>query len=189
MLSNATRLLHHWDIFDSCAKYAMSPAMCNLISWKGEALTSMSFVESANRYGTPFWDFHRADLHQCLYNRAVELGADVRVNSRVANLEFSNSGTTVFLSDGQQLSADLVVGADGLQSRTRECFLGRMDPPIPTGDLAYRVLFKTSDLTHDEDVKWILETSQVNYWMGPECHVVSYLLRGGELLNGYDSRY
>ena len=143
----------------------------------------MDFEAAGKEYGSPFWDFHRANLHNCLVERAVELGADIRINSRVDEIEFGTDSSTVVLTNGQRLTADLVVGADGIASRTRECFLGRNDPPTPTGDLAYRVLLKTSELMHHEELKWLLTTSQVNYWMGPECHVVSYLLRGGELLN------
>lgn len=143
----------------------------------------MDFVAASKRYGSPFWDFHRADLHACLVNRAVELGADIRVNSRVEDIEFGSSYSTVVLADGQRLTADLVVGADGIASRTRECFLGRKDAPTPTGDLAYRVLLKTSELANDEELQWLLKTQQVNYWMGPECHAVTYLLRDRELIN------
>jgi salicylate hydroxylase len=94
----------------------------------------MDFSAAGERYGSPFWDFHRANLHNCLVERAVELGADIRINSRVDEIEFGSDSSTVVLTNGQRLTADLVVGADGIASRTRECFLGREDPPTPTGD-------------------------------------------------------
>ncbi|RFU25667.1 hypothetical protein B7463_g10672, partial [Scytalidium lignicola] len=155
---------------------------------KGQHLTSLDFVESGRKYKSPFWDFHRADLYNCLYDRAIELGADVRINSRVVQLKFppfndESLGTTVVLSDGRTVTADLVVGADGIASRTRECFLGREDLPTPTGDLAYRVLLDTADLDMDDSFKWLLSTKEVNYWMGPDCHAVSYRLRGGKMVN------
>lgn len=156
-----------------------------MINWKGEHLSSLDFVASGKRYGSPFWDFHRADLHNCLYQRALELGADVRTNSRVNQVEFQckHAKATVVLTDGRRFAADLVVGADGIVSRTRECFLNRHDPPTPTGDLAYRVLLDLSKITLDKDVQRMLDTKEVHYWLGPGCHAVCYLLRGGRYLN------
>ncbi|KAL1965757.1 hypothetical protein VTN77DRAFT_5257 [Rasamsonia byssochlamydoides] len=159
-----------------------------MIGWKGDHISSLDFIESANRYGSPFWDFHRADLHNCLYRRAVELGAKVHTNSRVVNVEYhqANPGpaqVTVILANGKRYMADLVVGADGIVSRTRECFLNRADPPMPTGDLAYRVLLDLRQIQLDEDVQKMLEETEVNYWMGPGAHAVCYLLRNRTYLN------
>jgi salicylate hydroxylase len=156
-----------------------------MISWKGEHITSLDFVESANRYGSTFWDFHRADLHNCLYQRAVELGAKIHTNSRVDDIEYEDSPAqaTVILADGKRYTGDLVVGADGIVSRTRECFLERNDPPTPTGDLAYRVLLDLREVQLEEDVQKMLEKTEVNYWMGPGAHAVCYMLRNRTYLN------
>lgn len=170
---------------ETCSKHASCPKKCNMIRWKGEHLSSLDFIESSKRYGSPFWDFHRADLHSALLQRALELGADVRTNSRVDQVEHQSDTprATVVLTDGTRFTADLVVGADGIVSRTRECFLGHSDPPTPTGDLAYRVLLDLNEIELEEDVQKLIEPREVNYWMGPGCHAVCYLLRGGRYLN------
>lgn len=156
-----------------------------MIGWKGEHITSLDFLESEKRYGSPFWDFHRADLHNCLYERAVELGAKIHTSSRVIDIEYQAdpAQATVILTNGNRYTADLVVGADGIVSRTRECFLKRTDPPTPTGDLAYRVLLDLREIQLDEDVQKMLEQTEVNYWMGPGAHAVCYLLRDRAYLN------
>lgn len=89
----------------------------------------------------------------------------------------------MILANGSRYAADLVVGADGIVSRTRECFLKRADPPTPTGDLAYRVLLDLRKIQLDGDVQKILENTEVNYWMGPGAHAVCYLLRNRTYLN------
>ncbi|KAL2002286.1 hypothetical protein VTN02DRAFT_264 [Thermoascus thermophilus] len=185
ILPNASRLLRYWGLEEACSKYASTPGACSMYNWKGERLSSLSLVESGKRYGSPFWDFHRADLHSCLYQRALELGADVRTNSRVDGVEYQYDPprATAVLTDGRRVTADLVVGADGIVSRTRECFLGRHDPPTPTGDQAYRVLLDLREIELEEDVQTMLDTKEVHYWMGPGCHAVCYLLRGGRYLN------
>lgn len=70
------------------------------------------------------------------------------------------------------------MGADGINSRLREAFLGREDPPTPTGDLAYRLLLDTDRMRADPDLRPFIEQPQVNYWIGPEKHAVNYVLRG-----------
>ena len=156
-----------------------------MIGWKGNPISIMDFHAYAEACGTPFWDFHRANLHQCLFDRAVELGAVVKVNSRVVDVlpAEDEMTATVVLSDGATITADLVVGADGINSKCREILLRRPDPPIPTGDLAYRLLLNTKGMMDDPELRSFVEDPQVNYWMGPDAHAVNYVLRGGELFN------
>lgn len=92
-------------------------------------------------------------------------------------------GASVVLEGGETIWADLVVGADGINSRLRELMLGHPDPPTPTGDLAYRLLLSTSDMLKDPELAPLVKNPQVNYWLGPDAHAVNYVLRGGELFN------
>lgn len=141
-----------------------------MIGWKGDVITSMDFHEHAEKYGFPFWDFHRANLHQCLLDRAVELGTTVVCSARVEDVRFGADESTAVLPDGREYSADLVVAADGIFSRLRECFIGHKEPPTPTGDLAYRLLLKTKDMMADPELSGFVTDPQVNYWLGPDCH-------------------
>lgn len=166
--------------------HATKPKQLNMIHWKGEVISSMDFHASAAQYpGTFYWDFHRANLHQCLLDRAVELGAVVKCNSRVSDVRIDKSGlaASVVLHDGSELKADLVVGADGINSKLREIMLGREDPPTPTGDLAYRLLLNTSQILQDPSLAHLVTDPQVNYWLGPDAHAVNYVLKGGKLFN------
>lgn len=72
-------------------------------------------------------DFHRSNLHGCLLDRAIELGAKLIINAQVNNVEVSDneSEATVFLEDGRRMTVDLVVGADGINSRLQEVLLCR----------------------------------------------------------------
>jgi len=90
-----------------------------MIYRKGNHIGHIKFAEDSKKYGSSFWDFHRASLHKCLLNRAFELGTKVPMKSRVSDVEFGEAGgdmCTVLLHDARRLSADLVVGADGTNS-------------------------------------------------------------------------
>ncbi|KAI2619141.1 FAD/NAD(P)-binding domain-containing protein [Hypoxylon sp. NC1633] len=185
VLPNSSRILISWGLGDEVAKHATMPQYANMIGWKGNFLSRMDLHAYAKALGTPFWDFHRANLHRCLLDRAVELGVKLQVRSRVETVECAQDGltATAVLSDGRFMSADLIVGADGISSQLREVLLGKPDPPLPTGDLAYRLLINAKDMLADPELRPFIQDPQVNYWMGPDAHAVNYVLRGGELFN------
>lgn len=175
-LPNSSRVLISWGMEAALSKHATRPKQCNYLGWKGEPLASMDFHEYEAELGTPFWDFHRANLHMELLERARELGAVVQTNSRVVDVLFEQlpgGGRTLavaVLADGRRHRADLVVGADGINSRCREILLGRPDPPLLTGDLAYRLLLNTDAMMQDPELRSFVQDPQVNYWMGPDAH-------------------
>jgi salicylate hydroxylase len=158
------------DMLEACAT---KPSQVNFLGWKGNTITSMNFADSAAQYpGTFYWDFHRANLHKCLLDRAIGLGAKMKVNARVSDVRIAQNyeTATILLQNGEEHIADLVVGADGINSRLREIMLGREDPPVLTGDLAYRLLLSTKEMLKDPELATFVTQPQVNYWLGPDAH-------------------
>jgi salicylate hydroxylase len=100
------------------------------------------------KYGAPFLDLHRVNLQKLLYKRAVDLGVQVQLGARVAKVDPDNAEAT--LESDEKHAGDLIVGADGLWSRCRESFLGRKDSPLPTGDLAYRIVLTLDQISDPE---------------------------------------
>lgn len=82
----------------------------------------------------------------------------------------AGESATVVFADGRRVTGDLVVGADGINSRLREVMLGRKDEPLRTGDLAYRLLLSTREMVKDEELREFVTRPQVNYWLGPDMH-------------------
>jgi salicylate hydroxylase len=115
--------------------------------------------------------------------RCQELGIAIRLSSKVTSVDFSCA--IVELDDGEEVVGDVVVCADGLWSSTRSQFLGKPSPAILTGDLAYRIVINTANLSGPDAPKlrkWIAD-STVNFWIGPDTHVVAYTMRAGEMYN------
>ena len=185
VLPNSARVLFSWGLKEQLERYATFPRQCNFIGWKGNKLSDMNYHQYAKATGAPFMDFHRSNLHQCLLDRTIELGGKLLTKARVEDFVVSGdqATATVYLLDGRSMTADLVVGADGIFSKMREIFVGRPDPPTLTGDLAYRLLLNTKEMLKDPELAPMVEDPQVNYWLGPDAHAVNYVLRGGELFN------
>ena len=74
----------------------------------------------------------------------MHLGVTVWLGARVVKVfpEVSQ----VIMESGEKYAGDLIVGADGLWSRCREGFLGQKDSPLPTGDLAYRIVLNLDQI-------------------------------------------
>ncbi|KAI5365048.1 Putative FAD-binding domain, FAD/NAD(P)-binding domain superfamily [Septoria linicola] len=182
-LPNSSRVLIQWGLGPRLTSLATIPLNVEMLGWKGNIITQYDFTTAAKQHGAPFWDFHRADLHGALLERAQELGCIFQTKARVVDVDTTDETAKVLLSSGESIEADLVVGADGIHSRCREIMLGGPSPPVTTGDLAYRVLLSTEGMRDDPDLAPFLATHHVRYWMGPGAHAVSYVLRHGKLIN------
>ena len=133
------------------------------------------------RYGNPYLHIHRADYHKILVKEAERLGVMIDLGSSVTGIDFDKP--IVHRRDKPDFQADVMLGADGLKSVCRETLLGRSDPPKLTGDLAYRIVIKAQDIQAQPELRSLIEKPAINYWMGPNGHVVCYLLQGGGLYN------
>lgn len=132
------------------------------------------------KYGAPFLDLHRVDLQSALYERAVSLGVIFHLGEKVTAIDFS--GPKVTTESGSTYCSDLIVAADGLWSRCRDCFLNEKDTALPTGDLAYRVVLTLDEVEDEELREWIKKPS-VHFWIGPGAHAVGYSLKAGTMYN------
>ncbi|GKZ28618.1 hypothetical protein AbraIFM66950_010300 [Aspergillus brasiliensis] len=179
---NASRLFSHWKLPEKLWTDAAEPTSLTVHRYTGEVLAhEESFDQNIrSKYSAPFIDLHRVDLQQALYARAKELGVTFHLDERVNTIDFDT--TTVTTLKGRTVSGDLIVAADGLWSRCRECYCGKKDDPIPTGDLAYRIVL-TADQISDPDLKAWVEKPTVHFWIGPGAHAVGYSLRGGKMMN------
>jgi salicylate hydroxylase len=114
---------------------------------------------------------HRADLIDLLASGAREAGVKIRLLQKVTSVD-GGAQPMVHIANGTTLSADLVVGADGLHSVLRPA-LNQAGAPFFTGQVAWRAVVPNTDARGPE--AWV--------HMGPGRHVVSYPLRGGTALN------
>lgn len=127
------------------------------------------------RYGAPAYFIHRADLLTAL--SAQVPSSALRLDSRVVGIRQGPDSATVILDDGEELTADLVIGADGIKSAVREQLLGHSEPRF-TGRVGWRAVFPIERVSHLG-----LEPGYQHAWFGPGRSAVCYPLRGGMLYN------
>jgi 2-polyprenyl-6-methoxyphenol hydroxylase-like FAD-dependent oxidoreductase len=99
----------------------------------GTPLAAFDPAEIERRFGAPLVGVHRRDLHDALVAGFEASGGLLRAGAEVAEV----GPGSIRLSDGSELGADLVVGADGLRSVTREHVIGS-EEPVDSGIVAFR---------------------------------------------------
>jgi 2-polyprenyl-6-methoxyphenol hydroxylase-like FAD-dependent oxidoreductase len=83
----------------------------------------------------------RLELHKVLVAVAEALGARISLGVTVESFLQDDGGVDVVLSDGMRDCYDLVVGADGVQSRMRALLFGEHLTPRLTGQSVWRYNF------------------------------------------------
>ncbi|KIX01938.1 uncharacterized protein Z518_07877 [Rhinocladiella mackenziei CBS 650.93] len=182
---NAAHVLQSYGILPLFEKPATKLEWIDMRRYEnGKLLASRSVGQDfIDRMGAPWFVLHREDYHSILLREARRLGVEIRLDANVTAVSFER--TEVTLSDGEIVGGNVIVGADGLWSMTRDAILGRPSPPVETGDLAYRATFSRKQLLELKDprVEELCLRHCVTLWMGPDKHSVFYPVRSGEEFN------
>lgn len=172
---NVTRILRDWGLEAGLRRLASFPhELVAREARSGRELGSLPLGARAERlYGAPYACIHRADLHQLLLAAVQAHGVPLRLDQRLAEVQVQGDKVTVRTEQGLALQPAMLVGADGLWSRSRQA-LGLREPPRFTGHLAYRGLIPLQAPSAQP---------QVTVWMGPRLHIVHYPVQAGRALN------
>jgi salicylate hydroxylase len=128
------------------------------------------------RFGNPYAVIHRVDVHRSLLEGAQATGqVEFVTSTRMERVAQDEAGVTVFDQTGQAHRGLALIGADGVKSVLRAQYVN--DPPRITGHVVYRAVVEKADFPPE------LQWNAASIWVGPNCHLVHYPLRGGEQYN------
>jgi salicylate hydroxylase len=128
------------------------------------------------RFGNPYAVIHRADVHMSLLEGAQASDrVEVRTSTTVQRIEQDADGVTVHDTKGGIHRGIALIGADGVKSAVRRQYVG--DEARVSGHVVYRAVVDKKDFPVD------LQWNAASIWVGPNCHLVHYPLRGGEQYN------
>jgi salicylate hydroxylase len=134
-------------------------------------------VDSIERFGAPYWNLHRADLHAVLLEAVRARKADaIHTGKKCVEIKSEPGEVQVRFADGSSATCDALVGADGVHSQIRQSLLGPSKAQF-TGLMAWRGTIPMERLS-----KELRRPIGLN-WIGPGAHVITYPIRSGELLN------
>ncbi len=128
------------------------------------------------RFGNPYAVIHRVDIHNSLYEGAQETGrVSFKTSTRIERVEQDSGGVSVIDQHGNRYRGAALIGADGVRSAVREQYVN--DPARVTNHVVYRAVVPKDQFP--EDLRW----NAASIWVGPNCHLVHYPLRGGQEYN------
>ncbi|GJC89468.1 FAD-dependent monooxygenase OpS4 [Colletotrichum liriopes] len=125
---------------------------------------------------------HRADLHSALRQRATEKGTALHTGCEIKNVD--EVANTVILSDGTTAKADVIIGADGVHSRTRKVVFGECYQEQPSALSCFRFLIRTESLREDPETRVFVEKpGSMMDLVGTDRRIILYPCSQGEYLN------
>jgi 6-hydroxynicotinate 3-monooxygenase len=133
----------------------------------GEVLFELPLdAASEAHYGAAYINVHRGDLHAVLES-ALDPGT-IAFGKKLHHIDQTGRTIRLDFEDGDRAETDLVIGADGVNSKAREFLLGP-EKPRYTGHIAHRSIFPTGRLNG-------LPIRACTKWWGPGNHILVYYM-------------
>ena len=175
---NCTRVLHHIGLEDALRARAFLPNGTQFRSWKsGRVIAETSLGQEAEaQYGSPYYHMHRGDLLSVLVE-AAKKQTNITLCTGSPITDYKQDGSYVIaISEDEEFSGDVLIGADGIHSVIRNKLWGDEKPNF-TGNVAWRALVPADQLPEG------LIRPMSTAWWGPHKHFVHYYVRSGTLVN------
>src|SRR5262245_19474634 len=173
---NAVRILYRLGLGPALDREAVRPASIHQRRWQdGRTLQRAPLNPRCEElYGAPHLTVHRADLLSIIASGFPS--ERVHLAHRVIGLADKGDHIEATFETGTRISADVLVGADGIHSAVRTALLGEEAPQF-AGCFAYRGLVPVERIA---DLGLELGAQS---WLGPGAHLVHYFVSQGRLLN------
>ncbi|WP_323768835.1 FAD-dependent monooxygenase [Antarctobacter sp.] len=166
---NGLRVLQALGLGDGFRSISVRGQAVSLRNARGGEVLRMDLGDLPEAHSYRF--VHRADLVDLLAARARAMGVRVRLLQKAQDVT-PGPRPQITLCNGDATCADLVIGADGLHSVLRPVLNGAAQPFF-TGQVAWRAVVPNK----------VGHPAEARVHMGPGRHMVSYPLRGGDMVN------
>jgi 6-hydroxynicotinate 3-monooxygenase len=166
---NAMKVLRKLGLEARLRAQSFYPRSWNNRDWKtGGVKFDMIFGENAEqKFGAPYLLAHRGDLHAAL--ASVVPSECVRLNHKLTGLDEVADGVRLSFASGETVTADAVIGADGVHSVVRDILFGT-SPVNFTGRIAYRTTYPVALLDG-------FKIDDCTKWWGEDRHIVIYYVK------------
>jgi salicylate hydroxylase len=175
---NAVKVLRALGIEERLRPLACEPT--NIVSVAGDD-AHLRFREPLKavaraQFGAPYLTVHRADLHALLLAGLPANG--IHLAARCTGAASPAGSAVAAFADAGEVEADIVVGADGINSAVRESLFGAQQ-------MAWRCIVPIDCVPTRIGPRQSVTVGRDEYvgWIGPDGHVICYPICGGELYN------
>lgn len=185
MTPNVARLLIKWGVSEVIGDNLVEFEELNMRRRDGTPVGYTRMIPNVRKnLGFPWWLVHRMHLHEGLVTVARRAGAELVIDARVVDIDWTSSKkVSVTTARGQKYTFDLLVGADGVKSIVRRKILPHVKPAPPTGNCAYRAIVPYSKIRADPELKGLVEKLTMEVWMADKSYIISYPISAGKDFN------
>ncbi|KAI0427721.1 hypothetical protein F5Y09DRAFT_333165 [Xylaria sp. FL1042] len=129
----------------------------------------------------PNFNGHRGELHEVVFNYVRDdLGIPIHLGNKITTYFEDESRSGIVLENGEKISADVVIAADGVRSKARKTVLGYEDKPKSSGYAVWRAWFPNKDMISDPLTAQYCENGDTfNGWIGPDMHFLFSTIKNG----------
>lgn len=138
----ALRVLGALGLQEACVAVGVPFTTWQLFTAQGQPAAQVPLQNVNGPAVPPALGIARVQLHALLMERIGSLGLHVRTRTSVTQLREDAEAVETVFSDGTVQRYDLVIGADGLHSRTRSMILPAAPQPHRTGQMIWRTAFQ-----------------------------------------------
>lgn len=145
-----------------------------------------------SKYGFAHAVGHRSSLASALYDGCKrEQGIEIVFATSITAIHtFTDKprfqATPRDGSPAYEVTADVLLAADGVKSLIRECMLHDLDVDAQieeTGQAAYRIMLTREQLQDDPELLQLLDANTVTRWVGVKKHLIAYPVAGKSIYN------
>ncbi|ESK84839.1 hypothetical protein Moror_14964 [Moniliophthora roreri MCA 2997] len=188
MPPNLSKILFSWGYEQELRTITLKSGGLNLyLQNTGESLGSHAWDEEVlKETGGEFLFTHHCDLYRFLYEKAIFLGANVRMNTTAISID--PVFRAILLSTGESLRGDVIIGADGLLGISRAVVLTSQDVDIRGATLGlsipdmdmYSLVIPISPLKDDNSLVAFLDDHQTTLqtWFGNSRGILAFPVGG-----------
>jgi len=181
---NAVKVLRALGVFDALGPLAFEPTNIVSLAWDDGHLRFREPLRAtaAARFGAPYVMAHRADLHRLLMKQLPD--ASIVLEAQCVDVTSTGACAGAAFADGRTIEADVIIGADGINSVVREKMFGPQ-PARYTQQMAWRCMVPIACAPKRVGPGGSVTVQDDEYvgWIGPTGHVICYPIRSGQIYN------
>ncbi|KAK2736756.1 hypothetical protein FQN55_001518 [Onygenales sp. PD_40] len=154
----------------------------------GELVHEIDLKGPNSEWQHPYHFVHRRELHNALKNKATEqtgkgIPVTLQLSSRVIDIGCDDE-VFVKMENGGIYTGDIVIGADGVHSKTRDVITGGTVKPFDSGKSAFRFLISRQILLDDPITREYVERENcLSMFFGNDRRLVVYPCQDSAVLN------
>jgi 6-hydroxynicotinate 3-monooxygenase len=166
--ANVMKVLRYLDAEHQLSQIGIHPDKFTSRKWDtGEVLFELPLGETGEqKYGASYITVHRGDLHAAILEKV--LPGTIAFGKRLVDVTSDRFTAHLHFSDESTADADVVIGADGVNSKLRDAVAGSSKSRF-VGAVAHRAIYPSSLLAG-------MELRNCTKWWGPNSHILIYYI-------------